>query len=423
MAKIKEIKAYEILDSRGNPTVEAEVILADGVVGTASCPSGASVGSYEAVELRDHDMARYRGFGVLKAVENIEKIIAPKLIGMEANKQQEIDKIMIELDGTQNKGRLGANATLPVSMAIAKAGAKSSVLPLYLYLRQFTKRDGTEVTLKIPTPLFNLINGGKHADNSLNFQEFLVIPASSKTYAESIQMGLSIKNSLGDILRTNNLSTLIGDEGGFGPKLPTNFDALSILKQAIDKNPFRFGFDVFIGLDVSANNFYHEHQYKIRDKAMELSARDLIAYYKELDKTFHFLYLEDPLSEDDWEGWSKIFTELSQNAIIVGDDLTTTNPFRLQMAIDKKAISGILIKPNQIGTVIEAIAVVEVARAMGLKITVSHRSGETNDDFIADFAVAVLADYVKFGAPVRGERVAKYNRLFQIERQIRSIKV
>lgn len=422
MAKVKAIKSYEILDSRGNPTLETEVILSDGTAGIASCPSGASVGSYEAVELRDHDQNRFKGLGVLKAIENIEKIIAPKLIGMEANKQQEIDKIMIELDGTQNKGRLGANATLSVSMALAKAGAKSSVLPLYLYLRQFTRHDGVDVNLKIPTPLFNLINGGKHADNNLNFQEFLLIPASSKSYSESIQMGVSIKNSLSEILKANNLSTLTGDEGGFGPKLPTNFDVLSILKQAIDKNPFRFGFDVFVGLDVAANNFYHEKQYKILDRTTKLSAEDLIAYFKEQDNTFHFLYLEDPLSEDDWEGWEKIVTQLPQ-ALIVGDDLTTTNPFRLQMALDKKAISGIIIKPNQIGTVIEAMAVVEVARTAGLKIIVSHRSGETTDDFIADFAVAVLADYVKFGAPVRGERVVKYNRLFQIERQLESIKV
>lgn len=418
MSKIKQIKAVEILDSRGNPTIETTVILSDGAFGTASCPSGASIGTWEAVELRDHDQKRFAGFGVLKAIENIQNVIAPKILDLDASKQQEIDKIMIELDGTQNKSRLGANATLSVSMAVAKAAAQTSVLPLFLHLRQFIKKD---TSLKIPTPLFNLINGGKHADGNLDFQEFLIIPATSKQYLESLEMATSIYRSLKDVLKKNNLPTLVGSEGGFAPKLATNLDAFSFLKEAIDASLYRLGFDIFLGLDAAANSFFENDQYYIRDKANPLSSQDLIAYYEETKKQFELLYLEDPLAEDDWDGWTKLCLKLSQDTIIVGDDLTVTNPYRLAMALDKKAISGIIIKPNQIGTVIEALAVVEVGREAGLKIIVSHRSGETNDDFIADFAVAAGADYVKFGPPLQGERVAKYNRLLHIEEQIKTL--
>lgn len=419
MAKVKEIKAIEILDSRGNPTIQTTVILADGATGVASCPSGASTGSYEALELRDHDNTHFQGKGVTKAVENVNTIIAPAISGIDASHQSEVDKKMIELDGTQNKSRLGANAILSVSMAICKAASRSSVLPLFLYLRQFVKKEN--LTLKIPTPLFNLINGGQHANDGLDFQEFLLIPSSAKPYAETLQIATTISSSLKEILRERNLTTLVGDEGGFGPRVGTNRDAINLLAEVINKSPYRFGFDAFLGLDTAANSFYHEHNYQIKDKAMSLSSNDLISYYEELNKEFRFLYLEDPLFEDDWDAWSKLCSSLSSDTLIVGDDLTTTNPYRLQMAIDKRAISGIVIKPNQIGTVIESLAVVEVAREAGLKIIVSHRSGETNDDFIADFAVAVSADYVKFGAPARGERVAKYNKLTMIEKQLKSL--
>ena len=419
MAKIKQIKSAEILDSRGSPTIETAVILTDGAVGIASCPSGTSIGSYEAVELRDRDLNRFQGLGVLKAIDNVQNLIAPKLIGMEASKQQEIDKTMIELDGTQNKGRLGANAMLSVSMAVSKAAAKSAVLPLFLYLRQFIKNSAVSA-LKIPTPLFNLINGGKHAEGSADFQEFLVIPATSKPYSEALQTGVTVYSLLKMTLKTHNFSTLIGEEGGFGPKVSINQDVFSLLREAINASSYKLGFDIFFGLDVAANSFYRNGQYHIKDKAMSYSSQELISYYEELKKQFGLLYLEDPLFEDDWEGWTKICSSL-KDTLIVGDDLTTTNPYRLQMAIDKKAISAIIIKPNQVGTVIEALAVVEVARASGLKIIVSHRSGETNDDFIADFAVAVSADYVKFGAPARGERVAKYNRLLLIEKQLKAL--
>ncbi|MCL5432942.1 MAG: phosphopyruvate hydratase [Patescibacteria group bacterium] len=419
MAKIKQIFANEIFDSRGNPTIDTTVILSDGATASASCPSGASIGSYEAVELRDRDEKRYQGLGVLKAIENIQNIIAPGIIGLDAAKQPELDRTLIELDGTQNKGKLGANATLSVSMAVCKAAAKSSVLPLFLYIRQFVKREN--IALKIPSPLFNLINGGKHAGNNLDFQEFLLIPATSKSYTEALEIGVSIYHELKKVLKQKGLSTLVGDEGGFGPNVSNNMDALMLLKETVDQSQYKFGFDVFFGMDVAANSFYKNKQYQIRDKSMALSSDDLISYYEELNKQFNFLYLEDPLSEDDWEGWEKILSSVSHSTIVVGDDLTVTNPYRLQMAIDKKAISGIIIKPNQVGTVIEALAVVEVARAAGLKIIVSHRSGETTDDFIADFAVAASADFVKFGAPARGERVVKYNRLLQIEKQIKSL--
>jgi enolase len=418
MAKIKQISAREILNSKGNPTVETTVILSDGATGIASSPTGTSVGKYEAIDLKDNDQARYQGLGVLNAVMNVNKLIAPNLIGMDASRQQEIDKKMIDLDGTQNKSRLGANATLSISMAVAKASARSSVLPLFLYLREFIKKEN--LPSKVPTPLFNLINGGKHAEDNFNFQEFLVIPASSKPYEESLKMISDIYSSLRKNIETNNLSTLIGDEGGFSPKLATNQDALLLLKRSIESANFRLGFDVFFGLDTASNNFYSQNEYHIKDKANSLSGKDLIAFYKTLNEQYHFLYLEDGLAEDDWDNWSQLCQDLSTQTLIVGDDLTATNPYRLQTALQKKAITGIIIKPNQIGTVIEALAVVEMARQAGVKITVSHRSGETNDDFIADFAVAVAADYVKFGAPARGERVAKYNRLLQIENQLKA---
>lgn len=418
MAKIKEITAREILNAKGIPTIETSVTLNDGTVGIASVPSGTSIGSYEAAELRDKDPMHFKGMGVQKAIQNILTIIAPKLTNIDADKQQEIDKTMIEMDGTQNKSRLGANAMLSVSMAVTKAAAASSVMPLFLYLRQFTNSQ-----LHMPTPLFNLINGGKHAPDTFDFQEFLVIPASSKTYTDSLQIGTTIDSSLKDLLRNNGLSTLTGDEGGFAPHISTNYDALSLLTQAIDTTNQRLGFDIFLGIDAASSTFYHNNQYHIKDKAQGLSAKSLNDYYKELSTQFHMLYFEDPCSEDDWEGWNDTVTKLSHEAVIVGDDLVATNPYRLQMAIDKKAITAVVIKPNQIGTVLESLAVVEVARAAGLKVVVSHRSGETDDDFIADFAVAIGADYCKFGAPVRGEHVAKYNRLLQIEQQLKLLQV
>lgn len=418
MSKIKQIFAREILNAKGNPTIEATVVLNDGISVTSSSPSGGSIGTFEALELKDLDPNRYDGMGVLKAVSNINTIIGPKLTGLDANKQNEIDRIMIDLDGTQNKSHLGANATLAVSIAVARAAAKSSSLPLFLYLRQFLKN---KIPPKIPVSLVNLINGGKHAGNTLDFEGFLLIPASSKQYSESLQLSVNVYNSLKKTLEAKNLHTLVGDEGGFGPNLAKNEDAFAYIIQAIDNLNLKFGFDVFLGLDLSANVFFSQGKYKIKDNSANLSSSEIIDYYENLVKNYHLLYLEDPLSEDDWNGWIEINKRLSDQVIIAGDDLTSTNPYRLQVALDKKMITGIVIKPSQIGTVIESLAVTEAARQAGLKIIASTRGGETNDDFIADFAVAISADYTKFGAPVRGENSCKYNRLLEIEEQLKSL--
>jgi enolase len=419
MAKIKHISSREILNAKGEPTIETTVILSDGAFGISSVPSGTSVGKYEALDLKDNDPKRYEGLGVLNAIENINKFLSPFLIGMEASNQQVVDKKMIQLDGTVNKSKLGANAILSVSIAVAKAAAKSAVLPLFLYLREYIKKNDT--VLKIPTPCFNIVNGGRHGGGNIDFQEFLVIPASSKSYSDSLMLGNSVYFSLKRKLEQNNLSSLVGIEGGFSPKLTSNTDALTLIKQAIEGINLRMGFDMFIGLDAASNNFYHEKKYSIKDKSTSLSAKDLISFYASINEQFHLLYLEDGLAQDDWEGWQDLFTAMSSQTMIAGDDLTATNPIRLSEALQKKAISAIIIKPNQVGSVIEALAVSEMAKQAGIKIIVSHRSGETNDDFIADFAVAVEADYVKFGAPIRGERVSKYNRLLAIESQLKSL--
>ncbi|OGH23731.1 MAG: phosphopyruvate hydratase [Candidatus Levybacteria bacterium RIFCSPLOWO2_01_FULL_38_13] len=420
MSKIKSITAREILNSKGIPTVEAIVTLSNGVVASASVPGRTSVGGFEAAEITDGDPQRFNGKGVKKVVSNVVDIISPKLIGLESDKQQEIDRIMIELDGTQNKSRLGVNSILPVSMAIAKASARNYLLPLFAYLKEHINKQN--LALKIPTPCFNIFNGGRIAGGNLDFQSFLLIPATSKGYPEALQIGVNTYSLIKSALEFKNLPTLIGDEGGFGPSLPSNEDGFNILKQTIENTSLRLGFDVFLGLDASANNFYSEKKYKIKDSVMQLTTQDLIDYYSQLDKKFRILYLEDPLYEEDWDGWAELSEKISQNTIIVGDHLTSTNPFRLQTALDKKAISGIVIKPSQVGTVMESLAVIEVARQAGLKIIVSSTSAETTDDFIADFSVAVSADYVKFGAPSRGENVSKYNRLLAINDEIKNLK-
>ncbi|MBF8249615.1 MAG: enolase, enolase [Candidatus Levybacteria bacterium] len=417
MAKIKSIDAEEILNAKGLPTIEVTVILNDGKVGVASCPSGEKIGHYEAVDIKDNDVNRFAGQGVNKAIGNIKTIIAPALIGKEAEHQQEVDKIMIDLDGTQNKARIGANAMLTVSMAVAKAGAESSVLPLFLYLRQFVKKD--HEALKVPVPIFNLINGKKTESSFADFHEFLIVPASSKSYLESIQIGEAIHKSLKQIIETKYAKTLDDYEEGFTPDLTTNKEAFSLIQQAAENSNIKLGFDVFFGLDSRASTFFKNGNYHIKDSPTALSSKELISYYEELNTNTHLLYLEDPLDQDDWDGWTALFAKLSGTTIIAGGDLLASNPYRLQMAIDKKAVNAMIIKPNQIGTVIEALAVAEAAKETGLKIIVSHRSSETNDDFMADFAVAVSADYIKIGSLSRGENIAKYNRLLQIENQLK----
>ncbi len=418
-SKIYSVTATEILDSRCTPTVETTVILNSGYRGTASVPSGASVGKYEAVELRDGDPKRYGGMGVLKAISNVNTILGPKLRGMDALNQGAIDKLMVELDGTPNKGNLGANSILSVSLAVAAAAANHSRLPLYKYLNQLAGDGGKPPALaKMPTPMFNIINGGKHGAGNLNFQEFHIIPASNKLFHQGYRLGAEVYMSVKKILTYRNAVHSVGDEGGFAPNLFTNLDAMEILTEAVRETDYQFGVDVFFGLDLAADTFKTTRGYEIKDRPIPFQTDEFIEFLKNLHDKYRLLLLEDPLGEDDWGGWTKLTKLLGTDILIVGDDLLATNQERLQRAINEKACSAILMKPNQIGTLSEFLAVVILARAHDIKIVVSHRSGETNDSFIADLAVGVQADYVKFGAPARGERVEKYNRLLQIEAQL-----
>lgn len=418
-SKIYSIVAREILDSRGNPTVETMVVLESGWRGTASVPSGASIGKYEAVELRDHDKTRYNGMGVLKAVDNVNKIIGPRLRGLDSVNQPLIDATMITLDGTPNKGKLGANSILSVSMAVSVAAASHRRVPLYRHLNDLFGAIPLPTKIEhMPTPTFNVINGGKHGAGNLNFQEFHVIPATNKKYHEALEIGEELYQAVKQILMYRNVEHSVGDEGGFAPNLFTNPDALEILLEAIRGTHFRFGVDVFLGLDVAASQFKTDHGYQIKDRPAPFNTEEFIDYLKKLHEKYHLLILEDPLSEDEWKGWQEITKFFAKEVLIVGDDLLATNPERLTKAIADKACSAILLKPNQIGTLTEFLKVVAQAKKDKIGCIVSHRSGETNDSFIADLGVAVQADYVKFGAPARGERVAKYNRLLQIESEL-----
>jgi enolase len=419
MAKIKSISASEILDSRGIPTIEAKVVLEEGSEGSASVPSGAMSGSFECLELRDNDPQRYRGLGVLKAVGHVNGEIAQKLIGQEATDQENIDKLLLELDGTPNKSKLGANSILSVSQAICRAAAEGQKTPLYLYLKKIAEKfDIINPELKIPTPTFNLINGGSHGAGNLEFQEFHVIPNTVRTYSEGLEMVDNIYQSLKEVLIQHKAIHSIGDEGGFAPNLFTNLDALEIIVQAIRASGRSVGKDANLGLDVAPAFFFKEGRYVIRDRTSPMESSDFIEYLIDLQQQYPLVLLEDPLSDNDWSGWMKITQKFGDRVSIVGDDFLCTNLRRVEEAILRKACNSILIKPNQVGTISEVIKVISVCKKAGWKINVSHRSGETNDTFIADFAVGINADYVKFGAPVRGERVAKYNRLLQIEKEL-----
>ena len=417
MAKIQKIWAREILDSRGNPTVEAAVQLDNGAIGVSSVPSGASTGTHEALELRDKDETRYRGKGVLKAVNNINQVIGPtiSMAGLDPADQQGLDVKLIQLDGTENKSRLGANSILAVSMANAKAAAQAQRLPLYKWINQLATAKGIQTQMRAPTPVFNMINGGLHGAGNLDFQEFFVIPASAKQFSEGLRLGVEIYMVIGQNLAHRGAIHSVGDEGGYAPNLFTNADALEVLVEAIRQTNYQLGRDVFLGLDVAASTFYENNVYAIRDKSAPLNEDMLIEYYKEINGMYHLAILEDPLHEDSWEGWKKVKSVLGNSVTIVGDDLIVTNPKRVEKAVAEDACNGILVKPNQIGTVSETLDVVKQSRAANWKVIVSHRSGETNDFFISDFAVGVGADYVKFGAPARGERIVKYNRLSSIE--------
>lgn len=417
-AGIYSITAREILDSRGNPTIESTVVLNSGYRGTAAVPAGASRGKYEAVEIRDGDEKRYNGMGVLKAINNVGSIIGPKLKGMDALNQKLIDETLLALDGTKNKSSLGGNTILSVSMAAAIAAANHQKIPLYKYINALLNTIVPTPMTRIPTPTFNLINGGAHGAGNINFQEFHVIPVSNKPFHAALQMGTEIYMAVKKMLVYRNAIHSVGDEGGFAPNLFLNTDALEILSDAIKTTPYRLTGDVFLGLDVAATQFKTARGYEIKDRPQAFTAKEFITFLKEIHSKYHLLYLEDPLEEDDWEGWKEITTLLGNEINIVGDDFLVTNTERLQKAIDEQAANAILLKPNQIGTVLEFLTVVALAKKHNIKTITSHRSGETNDTYISDLAVGIQSEYVKFGAPARGERVVKYNRLLAIEQEL-----
>ncbi|MEK9200812.1 MAG: phosphopyruvate hydratase [Patescibacteria group bacterium] len=413
--KLKQLYAREIIDSRANPTVEAVAILDTGEFGVASVPSGSSTGSYEALELRDGDPNRFLGNGVLKAVGFINNEIARELIGKDIESISHLDELLIKLDGTPTKSKLGANSILGVSMAVTKAAAAAVKLPLYKYISQLATNTQP---LFVPVPIFNMINGGKHGAGNLDFQEFHVIPSRLKSFASMLEVGCEIYQTIKRLLARRGAIHSIGDEGGFAPNLFTNLDALEILNESIMECHKKPTIDVELGLDIAANSFFKDGKYIIKDRSSPMDSAEFIDYLRDLNSQYHLRLLEDPLQENDWKGWSQLTSTLGSVTTIVGDDLIATNKVKVKKAISEKACTGAIVKPNQIGTVTETIEVVTTARSAGWKIVVSHRSGETNDTFISDFAVGVGADYAKFGAPARGERVAKYNRLLSVESEL-----
>ena len=415
---IEEIKALEVLDSRGNPTVQVEVITEEGTNGVAMVPSGASTGSFEAVELRDGDKSRYLGKGVLKAVENINKIIAKELEGMNVFEQAEIDKKLIEIDGTENKGKLGANATLGVSLAVARAAANSLGMSLYKYI-------GGVNAKTLPVPMMNILNGGKHADNTVNIQEFMIMPVGAKSFSECLRMSAEIYHTLKKVLKAKGLATGVGDEGGFAPNLSSDEEALKLIVEAISEAGYKPGEDVVLALDVASTEMYDEAKKIGKEgcyyfwKTEELKTEDeMIEYLEDLANKYPIISIEDGLAEEDWEGWRKLTEKLGNKLQLVGDDLFVTNIKRLQKGLDNKIANSILIKLNQIGTLTETLDAIELAKKNGYTAVVSHRSGETEDTTLADVAVATNAGQIKTGAPCRTDRVAKYNRLLNIEAEL-----
>jgi enolase len=414
MSKIKQIIAREILDSRGNPTVETKIILDDGSIAQASVPSGASTGIHEAHELRDGDKKRYGGLGVLQAVGNVNEQIAPALIGMDIIKQGEIDEKMIALDGTENKKNLGANAILSVSLAAARVAAISRHQELFEYLREIF---GFQNKFFLPTPSFNIFNGGKHADTNLDFQEFMILPLTNIPFREKVRMGAEIFHELANVLKKGGFDTDVGAEGGYAPDIVSSVQAIEFIVSAIINAGYKPGKDIGIGIDVGSSELYNEESGKYvfkLDNAFYASS-DLVGLYQEWLKEFPIISIEDGLGEDDWSGWKKMTGELGDKIMLIGDDLFTTNINRFRQGLKEKVANAILIKPNQVGTLSETIDCVKLAQANNYKIMVSHRSGETCDDFIADLAVACGADFIKAGSLSRGERLAKYNRLMEIE--------
>ena len=411
--KITHIIGREVLDSRGNPTVEVDVILEDGNVGSAMIPSGASTGEHEAVELRDGDKNRYLGRGVQTAVNNVNTLITDHLVGMNANNQADIDQAIIDLDGSPNKSNLGANAILGVSMAVARAAAGSADQPLYSYL-------GGEQSNMLPIPMMNILNGGSHADNNVDIQEFMVFPIGANSFSSALQMGVETFHHLKSVLQKKGLNTSVGDEGGFAPNLRSNAEAVEVILEAIEKTPYTLGKDLFLALDVAASEIYKNGLYHLASEDKQYSSEEMVAYLTSLANQYPIISIEDGLDENDWQGWQQLNSAIGNRVQIVGDDLTVTNLTRLQRAIDENAMNAILIKLNQIGTVTETIQAIELAKANHYGAVISHRSGETEDVIIADFAVAMGMGQIKTGSASRTDRIAKYNQLLRIEEALGS---
>jgi enolase len=411
LSTIELVRAREILDSRGNPTLEVEVRLKDGTTGRAAVPSGASTGKHEAVELRDNDRSRFNGRGVLKAVSNVNQEIAAAIIGMTARDQSAIDHKLIELDGTANKSKLGANAILGASLAVAHAAARELGQPLYRQLAEVTANT-------LPVPMLNILNGGRHAADSTDFQEFMVIPAGAKSFSQALRMSAEVYHQLKKVLQDKGLNTNVGDEGGFAPSLPSNKEAVEVILMAIEKAGYQPGRECFIALDPAASEFYHHGQYVLSREGVTLSSEEMVDYYARWVASYPIISIEDGMAEDDWAGWQLLTQRLGSRVQLVGDDLYVTNVTRLQRGISLKASNSILIKLNQIGTLTETIAAVRTAQEAGWTAVISHRSGETEDTTIADLAVGLGTGQIKAGAPCRSERTAKYNRLLKIEEEL-----
>ncbi|TFB50886.1 phosphopyruvate hydratase [Cryobacterium tagatosivorans] len=409
MALIEAVDAREILDSRGNPTIEVEVYLEDGTISRAAVPSGASTGAFEAYELRDEDPKRYQGKGVLQAVDAVIDELGPAIEDLDASDQRIIDAVLTQMDGTENKERLGANAILGVSLAVAKAAASSSGLPLFRYL-------GGPNAHTLPVPLMNIINGGSHADNDVDIQEFMIVPIGAESFSEALRWGVETYHALKALLKSKGLSTGLGDEGGFAPNLPSNRAALDLIVEAISNAGYTPGKDIALALDCAATEFFKDGAYHFEGK--KLTAQELVGYYAELVRAYPLVSIEDPLEEEDWDGWVHLTAELGDKVQIVGDDLFVTNPVRLARGLKEKAANSILVKVNQIGTLTETLDAVALAQRAGYTAILSHRSGETEDTTIADLAVATDAGQIKTGAPARSERVAKYNQLLRIEEEL-----
>jgi len=413
---IEDINAREILDSRGNPTIEVDVVLENGIMGRAAIPSGASTGAYEAVELRDGDSKRYNGKGVLKAVENVNSILAPEIAGYDATDQAGIDRVMLELDGTPNKGKFGANAILGVSIAVAKAAAEAVGLPLYQYL------GGTNAKV-LPVPMMNILNGGKHADNNVDIQEFMILPVGAANFAEALRMNTEVYHMLKSVLKKKGLNTAVGDEGGFAPMLGSNEEALAVILEAIQAAGYQPGEEIALAIDSAASEFFKDSKYVLAAEGKSLTAAEMVDYYAMLVEKYPIISIEDGLAEDDWDGWKQLNERLGGRIQIVGDDIFVTNTERLARGIQMGVANSILIKLNQIGTVTETLDTIEMAKQAGFTAVVSHRSGETEDVTIADLVVATNAGQIKSGAPCRTDRVAKYNQLLRIEEELGSLAI